>query len=209
MTNARSTLLRTPQGLLVIIFCFSILSGCASLTSVRLDYTPSAYEKPAASQAVELVVADKRPFVVDGKETSAFIGHVRGGYGNPWAYTTQGKVPLAKQVDADLTQELTALGFSSGAPGATRKLNVAINDFNFDGYMGGKFWYEVHVTVSDASNAVLAEQTIKEQHLIRGRFTRGAHYAIREQVPVLYDELIRKMVREHPKILQALKQSGK
>lgn len=209
MTNSRSTLLRTPLGLLGIMFCCSMLSGCASLTSVRLIYTPGAYEKPVASQAVELVVTDKRPYVVDGKETSAYIGHVRGGYGNPWAYTTQGKVPFAKQMDADLTKELTALGFSGSAPGATRKLNVAINDFNFDGYMGGKFWYEVNVTVSDASNAVLAEQTIKEKHLIRGRFTRGAHYAIREQLPVLYDELIRKLVRENPKILQTLKHSGK
>jgi hypothetical protein len=111
---------------------------------------------------------------------------------------------LAKQMEADLAKEIAALGFVGGAPGATRKLNVVIDDFNFDGYMSGKFWYEITVSVRDASNAVLAEQTIKEQHLIRGSL-KGAHYAIREQVPGLYDQLIRKMVRENPKILQALK----
>jgi hypothetical protein len=205
MTNSRIKLLQTPLGLLVILFCFSILSGC----TIPLNYTPGAYEQPVAAQPVELVVTDKRPYVVNGKETIAFIGHVRGGYGNPWAYTTQGKVPLTKQMEGDLTKELAALGFAAGAPGATRKLNVDINDFNFDGYKGGKFWYELNVTVSDASNAVLAEQTIKEKHLIRSHFGKGALYGILEQVPVLYNELIRKMVRENPKILQTLKQSGK
>ena len=208
MTSSRSALLRTPMGLLVGMCCCNLLSGCASMTSVRLHYTPGAYDKPAVSQPVELAVADKRPYVVDGKEPADFVGHVRGGYGNPWGYTTQGKVPLARQMEADLARELAALGFVVGAPGGTRKLSVVINDFNFDGYMGGKFWYEVNVTVSDASNALLTEQTIKEQHPIRGSL-KGAHYAIRGQVPGLYDQLIRKIVRENLKILQALKPSGK
>jgi len=178
------------------------------MTSVRLNYTPGAYEKSAVSHPIELAVADKRPYVVNGKEPADFVGHVRGGYGNPWGYTTQGKVPLAKQMEADMTRELAVLGFAGGALGAKRKLSVVINDFNFDGYMDGKFWYEVKVAVSDASNAVLAEQTIKDQHTIHGSM-KGAHYAIRGQVPGLYDQLIRKMVRENPKILQALNPSGK
>ncbi len=204
MTSAQSALLRTSLALLVGMYCCCVLSGCASMTTVRLNYTPGAYEKAAVSQPVELMVTDKRPYVLDGKEPADFVGHVRGGYGNPWGYTTQGKVPLAKQMEADLARELAALGFVGGTSAATRKLSVFINDFNFDGYMGGKFWYEVKVTVSDASNAVLEEQTIKEQHPIRGSL-KGAHYAIRGQVPGLYDQLIRKMVGENPKILQALK----
>ena len=208
MTNTRSTSIQTPLSLLMGILSCIILSGCASMTTVRLNYTPGAYEKPAAAQPVELVVTDSRPYVINGKEPAAFIGHVRGGYGNPWGYTTQGKVPLAKQMETDLTRELAALGFAGSAPGAARKLNIVISDFNFDGYMDGKFWYEVHVTVRDASNAVLSDLTIKDQHFIRGS-ARGAHYAIRGQVPALYDQLIRKMVRENTKILQTLKSSGK
>lgn len=208
MTISRNALLRTPLGLLVGMCCCNLLSGCASMYSVPLNYTPDAYGKRAVSQPVSISVVDNRPYVLNGKESPYFVGHVRNGYGMPFGYTTPGKVALAKEMETDLARELAALGFAAGTPDARCKLNVAINDFNFDGFMGGNFWYDVKVTVRDASGTVLAEQTIKDRHDIR-KSMRGAHYAIRAEVPGLYNQLVRRMVRENPAILRALKPAGK
>ena len=208
MNSARRAWLLTSLKLMIGFCCYTLFSGCSSMSSVRLNYTPGPGEPLAASQPVNVTVVDKRPFVLNGDEPPAFVGHVRGGYGNPWGYTTQGKIPLAKQMEVDLTKDLAALGFTVATPAAKRRLGVVITDFNFDGYMGGKFWYEIKVTVRDASDTVLAEQTIKDQHRISASM-RGAHYSIREEVPGFYQQLVRKLVRENPKILQALKSSGK
>jgi len=184
-------------GCLVLVSCF------ASMTSVRLNYSPGIYDKPKESKPIKVLVSDQRSYVINGKEPSDFIGHVRGGVGNPWGYTTQGKIPLAQQIKEDLTEDLAAIGFVNDPSRAKNSLNVVINDFNFDGYKDSKFWYEITLIVENGQNQLLAQQTLKDEQIIIGTL-RGAHYAIQKQLPKLYNQIIRKLVRENPGILQAL-----
>ena len=108
---------------------------------------------------------------------------------------------LAEQFKNDLRKELTALGFNVSS--ASRHLKVKILDYNFDTYTNGKFWYEIQVEVFE-SDKILAHQTLKDSHVIKGSVWTGAKSAFEKEVPKLYASLIKKIVRDNPEVLTAL-----
>jgi hypothetical protein len=149
-------------------------------------------------------VEDRRPFVVDGDKDPYYIGHYRGGFGNPWDVTTASDRALAEIMQEDLVQELAALGFPGGAASPDRSLLIEIRDFKFDSYVNGEFWYELEVTVFDENKNQLASSSLKDDAVIDGSAWAGAKGAMEEEIRQLYALMLRAIIRENDVVRSAL-----
>lgn len=182
----------------------SMLGGC-----VVGQTLPAAYEAgpviAGPGAATFLAVHDERSYVKSGDKPPYFIGKYRGGFGNPWDVTTEGKQPLAGLMQRDLTKELQSLGHPVVArTEAFRVLDVALIEWNFDGMMDGKFWCELEVKVLDRDGKVLAQSTVTDTQHIEGSFWTGAKSGFEARMPELYSGAIRKIVRDNPIVSAAL-----
>ena len=188
---------------LAILLLASIpMYGCVAGQSVAIDYSAERMTiAPGDSGAVRVTVADKRPFVLSGDKPAYFVGKYRAGFGNPWDVTTEGRKPLADLIEADVVEELQALGFSTDGPGKT--LAVTVNDWNFDGWQNGRLWYDIAMVLSSSDGGVLYSGTVKDEVGITGTFS-GIKGGVERDIPIIYGNAIRKMVRENTELLDAL-----
>ena len=109
-----------------------------------------------------------------------------------------------------LATELKSLGYSVGPRAdALRMLDVSIADWNFDGMMDGKFWYELRARVLGADGKLLASSDVKDSQFIEGSIWTGAKAGFEAKMPELYSAAIRKLVRENPTIKEALKSGAR
>jgi hypothetical protein len=190
---------------LTVVALASLLAGCVVGQSL-----PSGYEAgPAAATAngtsVAVAVHDERPFVKSGDKPPYYIGKYRGGFGNPFDVTTRDDEPLASLLQRDVGKDLQALGYAVvSGPGAQRKLDVAIVDWNFDGLMNGKFWYELDARVLGPDGAVLATSLVKDSQYVEGSVWVGAKAGFEAKMPGLYAGAIHKLIRENATISGAL-----
>ena len=148
------------------------------------------------------MVEDHRPAVTSGKEKPWYVGRYRAGLGNPWDVTTEGKVPLAEQIQADLAEELESLGFNP-RPGG-QQLYVKIREWDFTGYQNGRFWYELEVNVLNSAGQVVASSRLDDEMEIRGTLMLGARGGFERDMPGIYAGIIASMVRDNPAIREAL-----
>ena len=186
-----------------IIFLY-FLSGCVAGQKIPYAYNPTVVEVPALNTSVESTVVDVRPFIVNNNKHPSYIGHFRGGFGNTWQVNTRGKLPLADVFQQDLQKELLALGAQTGThPG--KIVRVEIVDYNFDAYLNGRFWYKFKIAVYDEAKRLLAEDTIQNEHVIKGSFWVGPVFAFKREIPILHAQIVRELVRDNEKILNALR----
>jgi uncharacterized lipoprotein YajG len=184
----------------------AVLGGCVAGQTIPLDYTPAAVSAPATNVTVTVKVQDRRDYVVSGNKDAAYIGHYRAGLGNTWDVKTRSHQSLASHIERDLGTDLQALGFKVGSAGATRQVQVTIKEWNFDGYIDGKVWCEMQVAILDPQNKVLYRHELKESRHIAGSVMTGVKSATEREVPALYRDVIRKLVRDDAGALQALRQ---
>ncbi len=186
-------------------FVVSLAVGCVVGQKVTLAYTPEGIEtKVVSTNRITVVVNDKRPYVKTGEKEPWYIGHYRAGFGNTWDVSTDGKVALADQFRMDLQKELESLGFTLDQP-FNRTLNVDIIDYNFDAMLNGKMWYAIRIKVLDDQNRILAEDMLEDRIIIEGSFWVGAKYAFEKEVPKIYGNIIKQIVRENTDVVNALR----
>ena len=180
-----------------------MLEGCVAGQSIALPYEA---EKIGTQQAIGVVVdvEDRRPFVLEGSKDPNYIGHYRAGFGNPWDVTTESKKALADILQEDLVQELDALGFSSGAASPNRSLLIEIQDFNFNAYANGEFWYELDVAVFDENREQLASSNLVDNVIIEGSAWSGPKKAMEKEIPLLYALMLKAIIRENDEVMNAL-----
>jgi len=184
----------------------ALLSGCVAGQNIRMTYEPVSQPAESLNVIVTVHVTDDRPFVVNGNKKPSYIGHYRAGFGNTWDVNTKDMEPLANMIQRDLISDLRSLGFKVGSQeNAARVVEVSIVDWNFDTYINGKFWYDCRVKVLDANGRQLSEQKLQDTVVIEGSVWVGAKYAFEREMPNIYRSVIRKMVRESPVTLAALK----
>lgn len=188
--------------LATLVAACSLLSACVVGQQLRLDSTPQQEDDLGQGRTVVVAVEDQRPEVVSGEEKPWYIGKYRAALGNPWDVTTEGKVPLADQLAADLVEELASMGFASGPGG--RQLSVLINEWNFTGYQNGRFWYALEVSALDASGEPVATSSLGDEMEIKGTFTLGARGGFERDMPGIYAGIIAAVVRDNPEIREAL-----
>ena len=188
----------------VVLVAF-LLSGCVAGQHIKIGGVPEQQTKTSSGVVVELNVSDVRPFVTSGDKDPSYIGHYRAGFGNTWDVTTYQKQALADIMTKDLIAELRSLGYQVGSEQFDKKLIVKINDWNFDTYVNGKLWWDIDVIVTNVSGKVLTRQSLKDTKVIQGSFWVGPKYAFEKSVPQYYLEVIKKIVRDSPDVMAALK----
>lgn len=193
----------TLRRLVVPVFCLGLIIAMEGCVGIALRHTPGTGAALTSSRTVTVDVQDHRDFVVDGTKPGSYLGHFRGGYGNTWDVNNAGGRTLAAQFKDDLVAELDAHGIKTLASGE-RKILVDIRQWNFDAYQNGRIWYEMVVSVTDASGVPLASVTLKNEQVIRGNFWTGAPGAFKRKVPVVYSNLIKEILGNR-EIQQALK----
>jgi len=182
-----------------------LFSGCVMHQKVPLEY--EAQKSGATAQnypKVDVVVNDIRSYVQDGEKPPSYIGTYRGGFGNPFNVNTEGDVPLADLLKKDLMSELTSLGFTQ--EGGSKTLIVDIMDWKFDAFQNAKFNYMLRVRVADDSKSTLAtSEVVGKDIYIEGTFMGGGKAGVERDMPKLYSDIIKKIVRDNSDILGALK----
>jgi len=182
------------------------LAGCVAGQSLGTDYEAQPAAVATGGSSVLLTVTEDRPYVKSGDKAPYYVGRYRAGFGNPWDVSTQDNVPLVDVLRGDIAEELVALGHpvKDSAP-ADRQMAVSIRDWNFDGYQNGEFWYDLLVTVRAADGAVLVNSVVKDKVGITGTLWEGAKGGFERDMPKLYPQVIRKLVRENAEVSAALK----
>jgi uncharacterized lipoprotein YajG len=182
-----------------------LLSGCVAGQSIKMNYEPPTTTAKNLGVAVEIFSDDQRDFIISGDKQSNYIGHYRAGFGNTWDVTTENKQPLAVNLRQDVARDLRSLGFDVVETGAGRLLKITILDWNFDTYINGKMWYQIQVEVESSHGKSLAAVDLKETVIINGSVWVGAKYAFERELPEIYKRIVKKIVRDTPEILLALK----
>ena len=182
----------------------ALLEGCFLTPSrtIRLAYDPKGVVS-GPNVAVRVEVEDRRTFVVDGDKDPTYVGLWRSMGGVPWDVTTESAQALAGLIQHDLVRELDALGFRTDADPPARLLLVAIQQWNFDGYLSVNFWSELDVAVFDASGERLASSEVRRNAVIEGH-GGGAEGSWGKQLRRLYGDILKAVVRENAEIMSAL-----
>lgn len=188
----------------IILFFFLIfnVAGCVVGQHLNLNHNPTEEKSKVSYNEVLLTVEDERSYVINRSKESYYIGHYRAGFGNVWDVTTFNKIPLKSQIESDLNEELRNMGFKEQNIG--KKLHISILEWNFDGYQNGKFWYEIKVDVLN-NNQVVITDTLKDTLVIKGTLMKGAKGGFEREMPSIYDSIINNIIRNNPKVLNALK----
>lgn len=188
--------------LIALAALIGVLSGCVVGQSVPLDHMPQEAQHKSRNIMVSVNVDDSRSFVVNKEEDPNYIGEYRSGFGIPYNVTIANSDTLAKQIRSDLEEELRNLGFILGE--ASKTLLVSIREWNFDAYINTRFWYEIRVAVLGKSGTAIVTDTIEDELNIEGSVWVGPVFAVEEELPQYYNEIIDKLLRGNPKILAAL-----
>jgi hypothetical protein len=188
--------------LIAMIFAFS---GCVVKQKVALDY--KAQQRSATEQSypkVNVIVNDERPYIKSGEKPGSYIGTYRGGFGNPFNVNTEGGVALSQLLQDDLLEELKALGFIE--EGGDKTLVVDILEWKFDAFQNASFNYLLNVKVVDSAKTAVAQSDVVGKDIyIKGTFMGGGKAGVERDMPKLYSDIIKQIVRENKDILQALK----
>lgn len=191
---------------LTLVLSPLVLAGCVAGQSLQTEYAPPAAVAETTGLAVSLTVTDDRPYVKSGEKAPYYIGRYRAGFGNPWDVSTANEEALVSIVRRDIAEELVALGHPlKDAAVADRGLAVSIRDWNFDGYQNGNFWYDLLVTVRSPTGDVLVNSVVKDKIGITGTLWEGAKGGFERDMPKLYPQIIRKLVRENAEVSAALR----
>ncbi|WP_005036009.1 hypothetical protein [Holophaga foetida] len=196
MSKLRAKRSRTWIAALGALLILTGSFGCVVGQKIDLTYTPDTTFTPGQAQPLTVAVADLRPHVKNREKSPAYLGRLRGGFGNPWDVTTEGDVPLDQLFRVGLMADLEAMGFKAHEPQGPKTVKVEILDYDVDGMINGAFRYEIKVRVLDGTGAQLFENTLKEDRAISGSFWTGAKGALQKNVPLIHAEVIRKITRE-------------
>lgn len=178
-----------------------LLSGCVAGQNIKMDYTPHQNNSADSGIVVRTVVSDERDYIRNGNKDPWYIGHYRAGFGNTWDVSTFQKVPLAEQITRDLKEDLANLGHIDDSNLQPEfELQVKINEWNFDAYQNGRFWYDLQVITLNYSGQKLQEFRVKGEEIIKGSFFGGAKSGFERKMPIIYNNIITSITRneKHP-----------
>lgn len=149
-------------------------------------------------------VVENRYFVLTGEKEPSFIGKYRGGFGNPFDVNTEGNVPLAIQMERDLSTSLQRNGFSVVGDGAERNVKVSIDNYNFDCMLNCQVWHLLQVVIEDNEGNALHGHTVNIESVVDGNFFMGSKHYLEKELPVIYAKMLQDIVRNNPDAMAAL-----
>ncbi len=163
---------------IIWLFVAISLSGCAG--GNKYDYSSSSIALPIKStdhHNLVLSIEDSRPYILNGKKRSNFVGLQRGGYGNPFDVTTASGKTLTEDMSVAITKALVDSGYQvlnvNGNPdsgflvntatenGATRIVTLKVNEWKSDIYMGITLHCDIELRAFNSNGEMLAESDMK------------------------------------------------
>ena len=211
-------LMKKP-GLFVVAAGLSLMSiGCA--LNNNQDYEARALSLPVTSgRTIAVGTQDQRPLVVKGPEREHYVGHQRGGYGNPFLVTTKDLKPLAgvvtnvvksalQQKGAKVTPVALSPRTSTGnahaafaATKADRWMMISMKEWDSDTYVNTDLDYDLLVQVFDGEGKLLASNELKEKDTIKSPALGGGVHS--ELIPEAFKQRMEELLSD-PKIVAAL-----
>lgn len=189
----------------VFVVIIWLLTGCA--TGIEFDYAPESKRLPDLEGITFAVdVTDQRHYVTSGPQKPTYLGHTKDALGA--VHDQDGKLSLAEQVATDLRRELQSLGLVENPTMPVTRIDVRIFDWNFDAGMRGRFWYDADVKVANSRGDPVAIVAVKDSKDMGGGFSDLARARIDEDIPGLYDEFLKRLVRENPEVQAAMKRAA-
>ena len=197
-----SVYLRNFFTILITVFG---LSACVACQSIDLKYAADSTQKVGNGTPIAVQVKDERPYVQNKNKTPDYIGSYRAGFGNKWDVSTKHDLPLAQIMEKDLTQELTDSGFAvKSFDAAVKKVQVLIKDWNFDTYINGRFTYAIDVNAIGDSGSPISHKTLHDEVVIEGNLMTGAKSAFEEEIPKIYNKILRQIISDDSALVSAL-----
>jgi hypothetical protein len=148
----------------------------------KVEYRVPDLALPYTGQGKVLVVVnDLRPYLLLGEKPAAFVGIMRGGFGNTFDVKTVSGQPLPTDMRDSLVGALTRAGFNAvpetfaagetleaararlGGLGADRILVVQLREWKTDTYSATKLTYDVTFTVFDGAGQPLGNIEGKDE----------------------------------------------
>lgn len=158
-----------------------LLAGCYSV-----DYDTKVVLPEKGSTKVAVATVDERPYVLNHKNPSNYVGIIRGGFGNPFDRHTDDGKPLADEFSQSIVDSLADGGFAaivvSDPPaanadqvmaqlkqsGASRLVLLELREWQSDTYVNPTMNMDYTFHVYDGSGKELATLTEKKDEDFHG-----------------------------------------
>ena len=188
----------------LLIVMIAMFSGCVAKQKMALDYKAQKTEGAVESRPkVNVTVNDERSYIKSGEKPASYIGTYRGGFGNPFNVNTKDNIALSELLHDDLIEELNTLGFIK--EGGDKTLIVDILEWKFDAYQNASFNYLLNVKVVDNAKTTLVKSDVVGKDIyIKGTFMGGGKGGVERDMPKLYSDVIRQIVRDNKDVFKAL-----
>lgn len=166
------------SGLTVLMVLFgAILVSCGGNSAInRTENYANAWPgiNYSTDRSIVVGVVDNRPYVLSGKVGPAYVGVMRGGYGNPFYMNTESGGPLSDDIGKAIDSGLKNSGLRSkvvflpagmSAADASEQLSAArreralllvVGEWKSDTYSTSRFLYDLTATVYDDAGKLLA-----------------------------------------------------
>ena len=100
------------RGLFLLILISVFMSGCAIGNTYRYDLGDAEFSLNS-DKTVAVTTLDLRPYVRSGNKSPAFVGLMRGGFGNPFNVLTSSGRPLAEDMTISIVEALKKSGIQA------------------------------------------------------------------------------------------------
>ena len=202
------------------LFLAVLCTGCA--VGQKFRYSPMALDLKASGTCVIAVSAlDDRPYVKNSEKTPAYVGTLRGGFGNPWDVMTESGKPLSEDVTDVLCASLKTKGYSAKgvtlkpgesvaaaiaalqAANAKRLMLLTLHEWRSDTMMNTSVYCNLALSVMDSEGKVLAESKAQaeEESLGGGGMNPPGH--AKQAVPAAFKVKLEGLLND-PAILEAM-----
>lgn len=210
----------TTSGKIAVLLFAMTLSGCA--VGQTFHYHDTTLEvKASGSTSVAVASVDNRPYVKAAEKDPAYVGNLRGGFGNPFNVTTESGRPLADDMTSVICASLKSKGFGCTpvaiavnepesqiksklqATNADRLMLLNIVEWMSSTYTNTGLVYDIQLTEMSRDGAVLAEKKLKGEDELGGSFISPPAHA-KEAVPKAYKAKLESLLND-PTVVNALK----
>jgi hypothetical protein len=159
--------------LTIFLSIFSIGCHSVDVSKLRLD-------QQQVESCVYISVQDDRPYILSGEKDPNFVGIVRGGYGNPFDFTSSSGNSLAKDLGLAIQRSLSgSKGVAKYIDGKLISLSNSENcktvvlkftEWKIDAMVNAWFMHNAEITVYSAKGIVLAKKSLSDKKSIKGSF---------------------------------------
>lgn len=156
----------------VILFC-ALFTGCHSVDVSKLNLA-----RQSANSCLHIYVTDERPYILSKDKDPNFVGIVRGGYGNPFDFSSSSGNSLAKDLGLAIQQSLNASGGARYIDGAFARSNsercktllLSYKEWKIDSFVDAWFMYDAQLSVYSATGSVLGSTAGTDKRAVSGSF---------------------------------------